>query len=174
MSQILRIAAAGIAMASLGVASNANAATTASANAEADILTALSVDIQTGDDTLYFGEIAPGASAVSIVVDPSTETLTGGCPSAVVCSGTPNAPTFNIAGNPGALVYVTFTNATEQLSNGTDTMDVTSLSTNLTSDQVTLSTGGTASFRVGGSLGVAASQAAGNYTGTLEVNVAYN
>jgi hypothetical protein len=61
------------------------------------------------------------------------------------------------------------------LSNGSDTMTVSSFTTSLASNQVTLdATTGEASFTVGGSLAVAASQAAGVYNGTLEVNVAYN
>lgn len=174
MSKILRYAAAGVAMASLGVASTATAATSDSADVTAEILTALSVAVDPTDNTLDFGQIAPGASAVNIVVAPDG-TLTGGCPTAVICAGATNAPSFDIVGNPGALVFVTFTNASESLSNGTDTMTVSSFTTSLTGDQVTLdATTGEASFTVGGSLAVAASQAAGVYNGTLEVNVAYN
>lgn len=174
MSKFIRIAAAGVAMASLGVASTANAATTATANAEAEILTALSVTVDAADDTLDFGQIAPGASPVSIVIDPTSEAISGGCPTAVICAGTPNAPTFNIVGNPGSLVYLTVPSATVQLSNGTDTMDVTAFTTNRAGDQVTLSGGGLGDFRVGGSLAVAASQPAGTYTGTFDVSVSYN
>lgn len=174
MSNILRYAAAGAAMASFGVASAAQAATTDQADVTAEILTALSVAVDTTDSTLDFGTIAPGASAVNVVVAPDG-TLSGGCPAAVICGGTTNAPTFDVVGSPGALVYITFTNASETLSNGTDSMTVSAFGTDQTSDQLTLdATTGTASFTVGGSLAVAASQAAGTYTGTLEVNVAYN
>ena len=46
MSKILRYAAAGMAMASLGVASTANAATSDTADVTAEILTALSVAVE--------------------------------------------------------------------------------------------------------------------------------
>lgn len=172
MSKILRYAAAGMAMASLGVASTANAATSDTADVTAEILTALSVAVDSTDNTLDFGQIAPGASAATIVVAPDG-TMTGGCPTAVICAGSTNAPSFDVVGNPNALVYVTFTNSSETLSNGTDSMTVDTFTTD-GGGQLTLDGSGDGSFTVGGSLGVAASQAAGVYTGTLEVNVAYN
>ena len=172
MSKILRYAAAGMAMASLGVASTANAATSDQADVTAEILTALSVAVDPADNTLDFGQIAPGASAATIVVAPDG-TMTGGCPAAVICAGSTNAPSFDVVGNPNALVYVTFTNASETLSNGTDSMTVDTFTTD-GGGQLTLDGSGDGSFTVGGSLAVAASQAAGVYTGTLEVNVAYN
>ena len=172
MSKILRYAAAGMALASLGVASTANAATSDTADVTAEILTALSVAVDPADNTLDFGQIAPGASAATIVVAPDG-TMTGGCPTQVICAGSTNAPSFDVVGNPNALVYVTFTNASETLSNGTDSMTVDTFTTD-GGGQLTLDGSGDGSFTVGGSLAVAASQAAGVYTGTLEVNVAYN
>ena len=173
MSNILRYAAAGVAMASLGVASTATAATSDTAEVTAEILTALSVAVDPTDNTLDFGQIAPGATGATIVVAPDG-TMTGGCPTQVICAGSTNAPSFDIVGNPNALVYVTFTGTSSTLSNGTDSMTVDTYTTSLTGGQVTLDGSGDASFTVGGSLAVAASQAAGVYTGTLEVNVAYN
>ena len=172
MSKILRYAAAGMAMASLGVASTANAATSDTADVTAEILTALSVAVDPADNTLDFGQIAPGASAATIVVAPDG-TMTGGCPTQVICAGSTNAPSFDVVGNPNALVYVTFTNASETLSNGTDSMTVDTFTTD-GGGQLTLDGAGAGEFSVGGSLDVGASQAAGVYTGTLEVNVAYN
>ena len=172
MSKILRYAAAGMAMASLGVASTANAATSDTADVTAEILTALSVAVDATDNTLDFGQIAPGATGATIVVAPDG-TMTGGYPTQVICAGSTNAPSFDVVGNPNALVYVTFTNASETLSNGTDSMTVDTFTTD-GGGQLTLDGSGDGSFTVGGSLAVAASQAAGVYTGTLEVNVAYN
>ena len=172
MSKILRYAAAGMALASLGVASTANAATSDTADVTAEILTALSVAVDPADNTLDFGQIAPGATAATIVVAPDG-TLTGGCPTQVICAGSTNAPSFDVVGNPNALVYVTFTNASETLSNGTDSMTVDTFTTD-GGGQLTLDGAGAGEFSVGGSLDVGASQAAGVYTGTLEVNVAYN
>ena len=52
MKAILRTAAAGVAIASFGIASAAAAATNDEAQVTAEILTALSVDVVAGDDTL--------------------------------------------------------------------------------------------------------------------------
>jgi hypothetical protein len=174
MSKILRYAAAGMAMASLGVASTATAATSDTADVTAEILTALSVTVDPTDNTLDFGAIAPGASAATVVVAPNGTLTT--CPVAVICDMASNAPAFDVVGNPNALVYVTFTNATETLTNlALDTMSVGAFTTNAgVANQLTLDGSGVGSFTVGGSLTVGASQAAGVYTGTLEVNVAYN
>lgn len=174
MKSILRTAAAGMALASFGIASAASAATTDSAEVTATILTSLAVAVDPADDTLNFGTVSPGAAAVTLVVG-TNGALVGGCPSGVVCGGTTNAPTFNIDGLAGALVNVSFANATETLTSvGGDTMQVSALTNSLVGNQATLNGTGDASFTVGGSLAVAASQAAGVYTGSLTVNVAYN
>jgi hypothetical protein len=172
MSKLLRYAAVGAVVASLGIASGAQAATQDSANVSATILSALSVAVDPADNTLDFATIAPGASAASVVVAPDGSRT---CPAALVCSGTTNAPTFNIVGAANATVYVRFNNASETLTDAaSDTMTASAFKTSLTADTATLSGTGTASFTVGGSLAVGASQPAGNYTGTLTVNVAYN
>lgn len=174
MKSILRTAAAGMALASLGIASGASAATSDSAQVSAQILTSLSVAVDPADNTLNFGTVAPGATAVNVVVTPAG---TRTCPAGVICGGTVNAPTFNIDGLGGALVNVSFANSTETLtSTGGDTLLVSALATSLgATNQATLNTTtGKASFTVGGSLAVAASQPAGTYTGSVTVNVAYN
>lgn len=162
-------------MASLGIASGAQAATQDSANVTATILNSLSVLVRAGDNTLDFASIAPGASAATVVVAPDGSRT---CPASVICSGTTNAPTFDIAGSANTAVYVRFTNPTETLTSGTDSMTVDTFTTNLPTaanvGTATTDASGNASFTVGGSLHVAASQPAGTYTGTLTVNVAYN
>lgn len=172
MSKLLRYAAVGAVMASLGIASGAQAATQDSANVSATILSALSVAVDPNDNTLDFATIAPGASAATVVVAPDGSRT---CAASLVCSGTTNAPTFNITGANNATVYIRFANATETLTDATaDTMSAGTFKTNLAADTATLDGTGKASFTVGGTLNVAASQPAGNYTGTLTVNVAYN
>lgn len=175
MKSILRTAAAGVALASFGVASAASAATTDSADVTAVILSSLSVAVDPNDDTLNFGTVSPGAAAVTLVVG-TADNRVGGCPAGVVCGGTVASPTFNIDGAAGALVNVSFARATETLTSAAgDTMQVSAFTNSLTGNQATLNaTTGKASFTVGGSLAVAAGQAAGTYSGSLSVNVAYN
>lgn len=172
MSKLLRYAAVGAAVASFGIASGAQAATQDSANVTATILNALSVAVDPSANTLDFATIAPGASAVSVSIAPDG---TRTCPVGVVCSGTPAVPTFNITGAANATVQIGFVNSSETLSDGSgNTMTASSFLTNQPSDVATLDGTGAASFTVGGSLAVGASQAAGSYSGTLTVDVAYN
>jgi hypothetical protein len=159
-------------MASLGVASGAQAATQDNAQVSATILSALSVAVRAADNTLDFATIAPGATAGTVVVAPDGSRT---CAVSLICSGTTNAPTFDITGASGATVYVRFNNPTVTLTDAaSDTMTADTFTTSLAAGTATLSAGGTASFTVGGTLNVAASQAAGSYTGQVGVNVAYN
>ena len=179
MKAILRTAAAGLAIASFGVASAASAATSDDAQVTATILTALSVDVDPLDNTLNFGTIADGGITAdqTITVTPAG-TRSGNCPDGLVCGGTYNAPTFTITGLAGQNVQVTFENAAETLSitgyAGTldSTMSVGTFTTNLTDDQVLLFDG-SEQFTVGGTLTVSPGQAPGVYTGTTTVEVAY-
>jgi len=179
MKAILRTAAAGLAIASFGVASAASAATSDDAQVTATILTALSVDVDPLDNTLNFGTIADGGITGDQTITVSTAgARVGACPTGLICGGTVNAPTFNITGLAGTNVQVSFENASETLSitgyTGTldSTMAVNAFTTSLTGNQVLLFDG-SESFTVGGTLTVSPGQAPGVYTGTTTVQVAY-
>ena len=181
MKSILRTAAAGLAIASFGIASAASAATTDTADVTAEILSTLSVDVDPADDTLDFGTIADSGIVApgSIVVN--TAGVRTSCTVGLVCGGTTDAPTFNITGLAGGVVSVSFVNATEPLSfAGTvptgmsGTMSASTFTNSLVGNQVTLGATGTASFTVGGTLTVNPLQAPGVYNGTVGVSVAYN
>jgi spore coat protein U-like protein len=190
MSKILRIAAAGVAMASLGVASAATAATTDSADVTATILTALSVDVDATADTLNFGTIADGGIAANQTIVVGTDGVRGACPANLICGGTTAAPLFHVTGLAANVVDVSLVNSAETLSYDTvanggaapvgfnSTMTVNNFQTDAVNGAVTnqllLDGAGDASFSVGGSLVVQPNMAAGIYTGTLTVSVAYN
>lgn len=190
MSKILRYAAAGAAMASLGVASAASAATTDSADVSATILTALSVDVDATADTLNFGTIADGGITANQTLVVGTDGALVSCPTGLICGGTTAAPTFNVSGLGGLAVNVSFVNTSETLSYDTvanggaaptgfnSTMTVNNFQTNAlngaTTNQLLLASGGTGSFNVGGSLIVQPNMAPGIYAGTVTVSVAYN
>jgi len=190
MSKILRYATAGVAMAALGIASGAQAATTDSANATAEILTALSVDVDTTADTLDFGTIADGGITANQSITVDTTGARGACPTNLICGGTTAAPTFHVSGLGGRTVQVSFVNTSETLSYDTvvnggpapvgfaSAMTVNSLVTdasyNSVTNQVLLDAGGLADFAVGGTLIVQPNMAPGVYNGTLTVSVAYN
>lgn len=179
MKSILRTAAVGVALASFGIASAASAATTDSADVTAEILTALSVDVDPADDTLDFGTIADGGIAGLTNVTVSSAGARTFCGVNLVCGGTTDAPTFNITGLGNDVVDISVVNATETLNfvgvvpvgmNGTLTASAFTLS----AAQVTLTAGGTSSFTLGGTLAVDVLQAPGVYAGSVSVQVAYN
>src|SRR5690606_41801513 len=100
MKSILRTAAAGVALASFGIASASSAQTSASASGEAEILAALTINLAAGDNVLDFGTVAIGniGAPANLVLAPN-DSLTG-CSAQVICGGTPAAPTFEIDGQP--------------------------------------------------------------------------
>lgn len=179
---MLRNAAAGVALATIGFASAASAATTDSADVQAEILTALSVSVVTADDTLDFGTIADGGITGNVNLTVGTDGALVACPTNIVCGGTTDAPTFDIKGLANKLVDVSFTNATETLSHPNPalypamvtTLSAGTFTTSLTGNQATLSAAGLAQFTVGGTLTVAPNQAPGVYTGSVTVEVEYN
>ena len=186
MSKFLRYAAVGAAVASFGIASGAQAATTDSANVTATILTALSVDVDATADTLDFGPLADGGLPAAPPLAVDTTGTRGTCPASLICGGTTAAPLFHVLGLSGKLVQISFVNTTETLSYDTtinggpapsgfaSAMSAGSFTTDATSNAVLLDSGGLANFSVGGTLTVHPNMAPGVYTGTLTVSVAYN
>jgi hypothetical protein len=99
----------------------------------------------------------------------------------VVCGGTTAAPLFHVTGLINKLVNISFVNSSETLSFvGTppsgfvSAMTATNFLTDAAGNQVSLGAGGSADFKVGGTLVVQPNMAPGVYTGTLSVSVAYN
>jgi Domain of unknown function (DUF4402) len=138
---------------------------TASANATATILTAISLAKNTD---LVFGNISPTGTAGTVVLSPTgTRTPTN----VTLASGTSSAASFTATGT-GSQTFTITPDSSATLSDGA--------SHTLTVDTFTTSAGagtlssGTQTFTLGGTLHVGASQVAGSYTGTFNVTVAYN
>jgi hypothetical protein len=179
MTSILRTAAAAVALGSFGLASAASAATSDEAEVTATILTALSVDVRTGDDTLDFGTIADGGITAATDLVVGSDGVRGTCPTLLQCGGTTNAPTFDITGLVGLPVAISVRNATESLNLPVGTAVPPGFAgsmqvKNFTRSAATITLDGTDSFTVGGTLTVNPSQYPGVYSGTLTVDVAYN
>jgi spore coat protein U-like protein len=186
MNKILRYAVTGVATAALGIASGAQAATTDSADVTAEILTALSVDVDATADTLDFGTIADGGITANQAIVVDTTGARGPCPASLICGGTTAAPLFHVSGLSGKSVQIAFVNTSETLSYDTVTnggpapvgfasaMTVNAFTTDAAANQVLLDAGGLADFSVGGTLNVQPNMAPGVYNGTLTVSVAYN
>lgn len=190
MNKLLRYAAAGVATASFGIASGAQAATTDSADVSATILTALSVNVDATANTLDFGTIADGGISADQTIAVDTTGKRGACPTNLICGGTTAAPLFHVTGLGNKTVMVSFVKSTESLNYDTvanggsaptgfaSVMSVgnfvTDAAYNAVTNQVLLDNTGASSFSVGGTLTVHPNMAPGVYTGTLSVSVAYN
>lgn len=166
MSKIMLRAAAGalIAAAALSAGAAQAAPATASGTARAAVLKQITV---TNTSDLDFGTVVAGASAASLDVSTAGART---CGAGMTCTGTVSAANFNITGTVAAVVTISGDNSVS-LSNGTDTM---SASLTRSATTLTLAAGAVnGAFTVGGSLGVAANQADGAYTGTFNVSVDY-
>jgi hypothetical protein len=124
---------------------------------------------------LGFGTFVPDTSAATVVIAPQSANFrskTGnisllnsnaGAPSTVSLSGSPNMSfSVNLPANPVTLAGPS-----------SSTMTMTGFTTNLGTGKGTLDGGGLSSFLVGATLNVAASQTAGNYTGSFSITVSY-
>jgi hypothetical protein len=181
MSKFLRYAAVGAAVASFGIASGAQAATTDSATATAKILSTLAVAVDATENSLDFGSIADGGISTPQTLDVSAGGVRGTCPTGLTCSGTTKAPKFHVSGTNTKVVNISFVNASETLNYvgtaptgfASSAMSVSNFVTDATGNKVTLASTG-ADFHVGGTLTVPVDTAPGVYQGTLTVSVAYN
>lgn len=153
----------GAAIAALAMNASAAQAASTTATAKAKILAPLSI---TNSSDLDFGTIVSGAAASTVAVSPAGAPT---CGTGLTCIGTVSAAGFNLAGTSGALVTISLAAPTVTLTSAGNSMSAT-LAASQNSLTLT-STGGT--FTVGGTLNVAANQAAGTYSGTFTVNANY-
>jgi Mat/Ecp fimbriae major subunit len=158
-TKIFKAAIVGSVLAATSFGATAAHAATATATARATILRQVTV---TNTSDLQFGTIVSGASAANVGVDTAGART---CGAGLVCTGTTTAAGFNVTGTTGQVVTVSVP-ASVSLTSGSNNMTAT-----LSSSNSTLTMAG--SFTVGGSLGVAASQADGAYAGVFTVTVDY-
>lgn len=165
MLKSIRLGAAGVAIAAtLGMTSAAHAVT-AEAHATAEILEQLTL---AEVNALDFGVIAVNGAGTVVVAPNSTVT----CGANLICTGTAAAGQLTVDGSAGATVAISLPSTATTLNNipASESMDVTGLT--LSNATLVLS-GSPDAFTVGGTLSVAAGQAAGTYTGTFDVEVEY-
>ncbi|MCZ8171753.1 MAG: DUF4402 domain-containing protein [Brevundimonas sp.] len=167
MRNSLRLALAGAALSAVSFGSAAHAATSATANATAEVLSTLTL---TADTPLNFGQIAANTGGSVTVNADSTTAFTG----SVISTGTRAPAGFTVTGTPGASVVVSLpASATLTRTGGTETMSITNFNANPPAGFQLAPVTGSATFGVGGTLGVASGQAAGVYSGTFSVSVEY-
>jgi hypothetical protein len=161
--RILKSVAAGSVLA-LGLVSGAANAATADGTARATILQQVTV---TNTSDLQFGTVAIGTGGGAVTV------ATGGgrtCATTLVCSGATTSAGFSVSGATGMNVGISVPGSVTLTETGGATMSAT-----LASSATSLTLLGTAAdaFRVGGTLNVGGTQAAGAYAGTFTVTVNY-
>lgn len=168
-SNAFRLAVLALAIAGSGSAIAANAVATSTSTVITAINIAKSAD-------LAFGSFAATAAAGTVTITPAgARTSTG----VVEVASTPSAAKFDVTGQSG-MGYSISVVATPLSDGGSNSMTFTPISalTASTSTSGTVSvgtlTGGAQSIYVGGVLTVAASQAAGSYSGTVTATVDYN
>lgn len=188
MKKFLRIgAASAVVAASLGMSSVAQAQDTATADAFAEILTALELELDTGSKLDFGSMVVTGAGTVSLDADTGALDCTA---TTIVCNGTTETATFNItAGSALKDVTIVFGTPTAKLlrSGGTVGVAADELElTNFNSDaafitdpmgdyyEVTLGATGLATFEVGGDLTFDGTELAGVYQGSFAVSVEYS
>ena len=163
-SKIYSAILAGTAVLAVTLGSTSAQAATASADARARILSALTL---TNTADLEFGAIVVSGVASTVAISPAGLRT---CGANLSCSGTFNAASFDITtGTAGETVDISH-DGPIQLSNGTDTMDVALA---LSSATVILDVNGEGTVTVGGTLDVAGNQPEGVYTGIFNVTADY-
>ena len=174
MRNSTRLAVVGAALAAVSFGSAANAATTATATATAEILSTLAI---VNDSGLDFGTIAVNGAGTAVV---SADGLSDSCTvGALVCGGVRAPAGFTITGATGVGVAVTLPAAASTLTYvgwtgtlaTTPTMSLSSFTSYFPSGTTLVA--GSTTVSVGGSLAVAALQEPGTYTGTFSVSAQY-
>lgn len=169
MRKSLRLAFVSAALGAISIASTAQAqaATVATANVSAEVLSTLAI---TADSALSFGQIAANGGGSVTVNSDATVAATG----TLISTGTRAPATFSVTGTPLTNVFVSLPRSASLVrTGGTETMTITAFNTNRTGPFQLAATTGRATFSVGGTLAVTASQPAGIYRGTFTVAVEY-
>ena len=151
----------------LGLTAGAFAQVTATANATATIMTPITI---TKTVDLNFGNLAVNATAGTLVLATNNgRTVTGGV--TLMPGGTIAAASFTVTGVPGAIYSISLP-ASIIITDGTNNMTVDGFISSPTPTGTL--TGGTSTLLVGATLNVLASQPAGIYTNTTDLDVTVN
>lgn len=166
MRNSLRLALVG-AVAAASFAGSAQAATTATGTATAEVLSSLTV-VATTD--LRFGQIAANTGGTVTVNADATVGSSG----SLVSTGTRGPAAFSVNGSPDTMVVVSLPSSSVNLvrSGGTETMALGGFNTT-PAGGFQLDGTGNGAFNVGGTLTVGSGQVAGAYAGTFQVSVEY-
>lgn len=144
-------------------------AATTIATVEANIIITIGMTTRNG---LVFGDISAGATAGTVVLDPSgARTATGGTSINTTTAGSP--ATFDVQGIPNASFSITLPASVILSDTASHMMTVDNFASSPTPSGVLDGSGQQALF-VGATLNVSANQAFGSYSGQMSVTVDYN
>jgi len=177
MTKTIRFGAAGIALfAAMGMSNTAFAQQTASADASAEVLDALTID---NNAALDFGTmVVDGGGTVSLAPDGTID-----CTSAnIVCSGTTSVAGFDVTGTAAKAVTINLPTAAVNLrhpdfgvgSTGEHTIVLDSFTSSATGEEITLDGAGDGSFTVGGTITLDGSEVSGVFEASFDVSVEYS
>jgi len=149
----------------------ASAQQTSTPSTSSSVVIVLSTALYKTSD-MQFGFIFPGASGGTVVLSTSSSrTATGSV--MLPSGGTHSAAGFVVLGTPNTTFSVSYpTSITLNRAGGSASMTISSI-VGSPSTGGTLSSGGSATVNVGGTLTVAANQMFGQYSGSFNVTVSY-
>ena len=154
MRKVLQVIASGAALSTLAAHAHAQNVATGTATGSVTIVQPITITNTAG---LQFGKLAQPGSAASVTITPAGAVTRTGVSG--VGTQTTSAAAFSVGGDGAAVFAIASPSASFSMLAGTSG---------------TTGTAGAASFTVGGTMALAANQAAGAYTGTFNVTVTYN
>ena len=151
-----------------GITATANAQVTGTATGSATIITPIAI---TKTVDMNFGNIAVGASLGTVVLaTDNTRTKSGGV-TLPAAAGTVTAAQFTVTGLGTSTFSITLP-TTYSIASGSNTMNIDTFTS--TPSGIGTLVGGSLTIKVGATLDVAASQAAGSYTNATGFPVVVN
>jgi len=172
MRKLTALMAAGLV---LGASGMAMAATTASSDATATVVSPLAIAKDSGKD-LKFGKISASGTAGTVVVTAADARTSTNVQLLDNSGGSQAAAVFTVTGETDAVYSVTLPtlnsiNPVTLTGPSSATMTADTFTKSAASGTLSL---GTDALKVGATLNVGSTQASGTYTGSFDVIVAYN
>lgn len=159
-----------LAIAIIGFSATSFAQVSATATATSTIVAPIAISKTVN---MNFGNVAVNANAGTVVLSHAGTRSASGGVTLPATSGTIAAAEFTVTGQAGYTYSVTLPSTATTVTSGSNNMTVTAFTSNLAGGNGTL-TNGTETLKVGATLNVGASQAAGTYISATPFTVTVN